>query len=139
MLHVHGSRSRRHSPTGQLTAETDNGVPVNYAYDAAGQLSGDGANSYSYDSNGNRTNPGYVIGADNQVLSDGTWNYTYDVRGNELTKTGIATGDQWTYGYDDANHLVSAVEKNSQGRVEVQADYKYDAFGNRIEKDVTDA
>jgi RHS repeat-associated protein len=127
----------QYNAAGEVTNEVDNGSAVNYQYDGTGQLTGDGNNSYAYDPNGNRANSGYVTGPDNQVLSDGVWNYTYDMEGNEATKTNIATGDQWSYGYDNQNHLVSAVEKDSQGNVEVQAEYKYDAFGNRNEKDVT--
>ena len=60
-----------------------------------------------------------------------------DANGNELTKTNIATGDYWTYGYDDRNELTSAVDKTSGNVIETSAVYKYDAFGNRTEKDVT--
>ena len=120
---------------GELVSETDNGVPTIYAYDVTGQLVGAGGSGYSYDPNGNRTMTGYVIGPDNQVLSDGTYNYTYDAEGNTLTKTDIATGDVWTYGYSPENQLTSAVETDAQGDVEVAATYKYDVFGNRIEQD----
>jgi YD repeat-containing protein len=58
---------------------------------------------------------GYSTALDNRMTSDGTWNYTYDAEGNTLTKTNIATNEQWTYSYDSANHLTSAVDKNSGG------------------------
>ena len=121
---------------GELVSETDNGVPTTYAYDVTGQLVGAGNNSYSYDPNGNRNMAGYVIGPDNELLSDGTYNYTYDAEGNELTKTDIATGDTWTYGYSPENQLTSAVETDAQGDVETSVAYKYDVFGNRVEQNV---
>jgi hypothetical protein len=58
-------------------------------------LIGSGSQTYTYGANGNRTNPGYVIGPDNQILSDGTWNYSYDADGNEIGKVNIATGVLW--------------------------------------------
>jgi len=81
-------------PSAAVASETDNGVTTNYSYDGSGQLVGYGNTTQSYDLNGNRTGPGYVIGPDNQLLSDGTYNYTYDADGNEATKTNIATSDK---------------------------------------------
>lgn len=131
-----GDYAYTYDAAGELTREVADGTATTFGYDAAGQLTADGTGTYSYDPNGNRTNAGYVTGRDNQLLSDGTFNYTYDAEGNELTKTAIATGDRWTYGYDNLNHLVSAVETAADSTVEVQATYKYDVFGNRLEKDV---
>jgi RHS repeat-associated protein len=125
------------STSGDLLAETDNGVTTGYQYDTTGQLTSYGSTTQTYDANGNRNGPGYVVGPDNQLLSDGTNNYTYDADGNETTRTNIATGDTWTYGYDNANQMISAVETAADGTVEVQAAFKYDAFGNRLEQDVT--
>jgi len=121
----------------QLTSKSTSGNPENYTYDNQGELKTAANNTYSYDANGNRTMAGYVIGPDNQILSDGLNNYTYDAEGNEATKTKIATGDKWTYSYDNMNHMVQAVDKTSAGAVELTAIYKYDVFGNRIEKDVS--
>jgi RHS repeat-associated protein len=101
------------------------------------QLIGDGTNTYAYDPAGNRAMPGYVVGKGNQLLSDGTYSYTYDQQGNEVTKTNIATGDKWTYGYAVNKELVSAVETASDGTLEKAVEYKYDALGNRVEVDVT--
>ena len=49
-----------------------------YTYDVNSQLTAadpatQTAGSYSYDSNGNRTNTGYTRTANNQLASDGTW------------------------------------------------------------------
>jgi hypothetical protein len=46
--------------------------------------------------------------------------FTYDGEGNELSKTNIASGDKWVYGYNNANELISAVESTSNGTIEKQ-------------------
>jgi len=121
----------------RLISENDNGTVTGYGYDNADQLTSAGGKSYSYGANGNRDMAGYTMGGGNQLRSDGTWNYTYDAEGNVQTKTNIANGDVWTYGYDLANHLTSAVHKDSHGTLLVQVTEKYDVFGNRVEEDVT--
>jgi RHS repeat-associated protein len=121
----------------RLISETDTGRHTNYSYDKTGQLTADGTGVYSYDLNGNRTNPGYQTGTDNQLLTDGTWNYTYDKAGNLIKKTKIATGETWTYGYDNANHMTSAKDTAPDGHTVLsQVTYTYDVFGNRLEQDV---
>jgi RHS repeat-associated protein len=122
---------------GRVTVETDNGALKTYGYDNVNQLLGDGTNTFSYDGTGNRKGSSYTTNAGNELASDGTYNYTYDNEGNEITRTRISDGDVWTYGYDNLNHLTSAVEKTSGGTTEQSVTYKYDVFGNRIEKDVT--
>ncbi len=126
---------------GDLASETDNGQAQQFAYDKQGQETSDGTGGavQSFDGNGNRTTPGDVTGADNQLLSDGTWNYAYDADGNETAKVNVATGERWSYGYDARDHLVHAEERKADGTLEVSVDYKYDLFGNRLEKDVWDA
>ena len=110
--------------------------PTGYSYDADGQVIGAGTKTYRYDANGNRINAGYVIGPDNQVLSDGTWAYSYDADGNRVGKTNLATRVSWAYGYDDANHMTSAVEYAADGKtILAQVTYAYDVFGNRLEED----
>lgn len=122
---------------GQLTSQTDHGVTKNYTYDDQGQVTGDGTSTYSYDANGNRTMAGYQTGDGNQLLSDGTWNYTYDNEGNVTKKVRIANGLTWTYGYDQRNHLVRAERHTTDGGyLELSAEYRYDAFGNRAQKSV---
>ena len=123
---------------GNLVAENDTGTQQSYGYDGAGELTDDNGNQQTFDANGNRTNPGYVTGLDNQLLSDGTWNYTYDKEGNLAGKTNIATGETWTYGYDNLNEMTSAVHRNASGALLLQVRYGYDVFGHRVEEDVYD-
>lgn len=88
--------------------------------------------NYTYDALGNR-----MIAEDNQTLTNYAVNnlnqytqvgndqfYTYDDNGN-LTNDGV-----WTFGYDNEKHLISA----SKDGFSIQ--YKYDAMGRRIEKNV---
>jgi hypothetical protein len=77
-----------------------------------------GYNVFSYHPSGNRDSTGYATGAGNEMTSDGTYDYTYDAKGNEQTKTNISTGDKWTYEYNNANEMTSAVETTSGSAVE---------------------
>jgi RHS repeat-associated protein len=124
------------SPTGGNDPSLPGFDPtIKYTYDADGQLIAAGSQAYQYDANGNRINPGYVIGPDNQILSDGTWDYTYDADGNEIGKTNIATGVSWAYGYDDANQMTSATEYAAGSKaILAQVTYTYDVFGNRLQQ-----
>jgi RHS repeat-associated protein len=131
---------------GDLTSQTENGVTSNFGYDAQGELTStttDGTtDANSYEANGNRTNTGYVTGPDNELLSDGTWNYSYDPEGNETEKVNIATGVTWTYGYNNRNEMTEAKEWTEDpahyntAYVEVQENFKYDVYSNRIEQDL---
>src|SRR5262249_23556464 len=56
----------------------------------------------------------------------------------------ISTGLTWTYGYDNANHLTVAKQYDKDpdvplngASVQAEVDYTYDAWGNRVETDVT--
>src|SRR5262249_45361015 len=97
---------------GQLLFATDHGVAKSYNYHGQGELTNDDGVPHGYDPNGNRTDAGYEFSANNQLATDGTWNYTYDAEGNETTKTNIADGTKWIYGYDNKNHLVSTVKQD---------------------------
>src|SRR5262249_54202069 len=82
-------------------------------------------------------NAGYATGPGNQLTSDGTWTYSYDAEGNLTKKTKGASAETWTYGYDHLNHMVWAEKRATDGgTLQMRADYKYDGFGDRVEKDV---
>jgi RHS repeat-associated protein len=120
--------------TSDFAGETD------YSYDSDGQLTGESSllvtNTFSYDANGNRVGGGYVVGPGNRLLADGTWSYSYDAEGNLIGKTHLVTGDSWTYSYDHRNQMTLAEKRDATGAVVLYAVYKYDVFGNRIEKAV---
>jgi RHS repeat-associated protein len=121
----------------RMTSQTVNGSTTSYSYDAASEVTADGATNYAYDLNGNRTGGSNQTGTANQLTSDGTWTYSYDNEGNLTKKTRGASADTWTYGYDNLNHMVWAQDSATDGgTVTTLATYVYDAFGNRLEKDV---
>ncbi|MCS7044857.1 MAG: hypothetical protein NZO58_00725 [Gemmataceae bacterium] len=120
--------------TSDFTGDTD------YSYDSDGQLTGESSqlvsSTFSYDANGNRVGGGYVVGPGNRLLADGTWSYSYDAEGNLVGKTHLVSGDSWTYSYDHRNQMTLAEKRDATGAVVLYAVYKYDVFGNRIEKAV---
>jgi RHS repeat-associated protein len=108
-----------------------------YNYDQISQVIGadydfQGDETYSYDSNGNRTNSGYVVGANNQLLSDGIYNYEYDAEGNRTRRTEIATGTVTEYTWDYRNRLTEVVTRDSSGNIIQRVEAAYDAFDRRI-------
>jgi RHS repeat-associated protein len=127
----------------RLTSETDNTVVRTYSYDNANELLADGTNTYTFDGTGNRNNGSWSTptGNENELQSDGTWSYSYDNEGNLTKKTKGASADTWVYGYDQRNQMTSAKEYDkdpgSGGVLQQEVDFKYDWWGNRIEKDVT--
>ena len=149
--------SNAYNADGQVTSQADDltisgsgstTTTDDYGYDESGQLTGENSATYNYDVNGNPTdvagNTGNAatVGANNEMVSDTNWDYTYDNAGNLTQKTGVGanSGTIWTYGYDNANDLVSVCEYNdntiSSGHLELQVNYTYDVFGNRISQAV---
>jgi RHS repeat-associated protein len=121
----------------RLTSRTEGGVTTVYTYDAAGQLTGDGATTFGYDATGNRT--GAVVGAGNRVLSDGTWAYTYDDEGQLVKKSQGALADTWTYAYDHEGRLTGATRAATDGgSATATVAYTYDALGNRASRTAWD-
>ncbi|MEO6812225.1 MAG: RHS repeat-associated core domain-containing protein, partial [Isosphaeraceae bacterium] len=116
--------------------DSPDGTVVN-TYDSDGQLTsaqgpGAAAATYTPDSNGNRTDPGYQTGPNNQLLSDGTYTYTYDFEGNRTSRTSIATGTVILYNWDYRNRLTRVVTEDSAGQVTAEDDYTYDVENRRI-------
>jgi RHS repeat-associated protein len=132
-----------YDPGNRLTAETLalatlSASTTSYQYDSANQLTNSGALTYGYDLNGNRTNTGYTTGTGNQLTNDGTWTYTYDSEGSLTKKSKGSLLETWTYGYDNLNHLAWAEDRQTDGGTLIQRlDFKYDVFGNRIDKELT--
>ena len=91
---------------GRVIAQTIDGVPTTYGYDAAGQLTSAGASLYGFDANGNRDTGSNVIGANNLLESDGTWTYSYDSNNNLIKKSQGVSALTWTYGYDEQNRMI---------------------------------
>jgi len=122
------------------TATNNSDGTVTYNSDSTGQLltasGGSPSESYSYDTNGNRTNTGYMTGANNQLLSDGTFNYTYDAEGNRTRRTRISNDPaddyETDYAWDNRNRLTSVTFRNNNSDVTKTVAYIYDAFNRWI-------
>jgi len=132
----------------RLASEVDSGTrTLTYTYDNANQLTADSLHTYTYDGTGNRNNTGWSTptGSENELQSatlvSGTWSYIYDADGNMTKKSLGASAETWTYTYDDGNEMTEAKQYTKDpgngGVLEQDDVYKYDAFGNRVEKDVT--
>ena len=131
---------------GRLTDATSPDGPVHYSYDDTDQLTGadyentqQSDESYQWDANGNRANPGWVTGPNNQLLSDGTFWYSYDPEGNRTTRfiwtdsdnDGLVDDGERSqiteYSWDNRNRLTRVSERASDNGPLTQAiDYLYD-------------
>ncbi len=121
---------------GRLLSEDRNGTAVTYTYDNSDQLLADGTTTVTYDANGNRNNGSYATGTGNRLTTDGVWTYTYDDEGNLTKKSQGASASTWTYAYDHRNQLIWAKHSATDGgAIDKEVDFKYDVWGNRIEKD----
>lgn len=132
-----------YDPTGQLVA-------AQYSACATGSASAVLPDeTYTYDANGNRTMPGYVIGEGNRLLSDGTYQYAYDAEGNRTARfidanaNGLLDeGDNTitVYGWDGRNRLASVTTYATFGGPATQiVGYRYDTqnrwIGETIDAD----
>src|SRR5207249_5091815 len=58
--------------------------------------------------------------------------------GTLTKKSKGANAETWTYGYDHENHLIWVEQRATDGGNLLQRlDFKYDALGDRVDKDVT--
>ena len=134
-----------------MTTTTDG--TATYSYDDTNQVTGatyttnPGATqpaneSYSYDSNGNRTNTGYTTGTNNQLTSDGTFNYAYDAEGNRTSRTRISNNPandyKTTYTWDYRDRLTDVKFYNNSNVLTKHVHYTYDVFDHLIGKQVDD-
>jgi YD repeat-containing protein len=78
----------------QLTAVTGTGG-TGYGYDLAGNRSGVGSTAYQ-------------VGGQNLLQSDGAYSYSYDAENNRTSKAVVQGVGTWTYDYDQADHLIAA-------------------------------
>lgn len=111
--------------TGNITTKTTEQQTISYSYDPLYQLTQAGAESFSYDNNGNRADS--TADANNRVTATATASYSYDNNGNTLTKT--ENNNTTSYSYDAANRLTQVTLPNGQ-----TATYSYDPFNRRISK-----
>ncbi|MDQ7787816.1 MAG: MopE-related protein [Thermodesulfovibrionales bacterium] len=102
------------------------------------------AEIFNYDPVGNRlTGPEpidyYEYNKGNQLIDERKEQYEYDHNGNLISKTetsGEGTVNIWAYQYDYENRLVRVIKEEPDETKTVT--FKYDPFGRRIEKKVTE-
>ena len=123
---------------GRLVQAVSPDGTADYLYDARGQLLAadydyQAGEFYTYDANGNRTNPGYTTGDHNRLLSDGTYHYEYDAEGNRTRRIGIATGEVTEYTWDHRNRLVRVSTRTTDnGPLTTDTFYVYDTYNRWI-------
>jgi RHS repeat-associated protein len=130
---VINSFSYTHDAMGNRTSVADMSGTYEYTYDGLYQLlkatHPDGSRErFKYDPVGNRLNK--VLDAENRLLEDMRFTYEYDASGNQTREVNKRTGEVRTFAYDGENRLVEVREADKS------AQYKYDPFGRRIEKEV---
>ena len=114
----------------RVTSEQNAEGTVTYGYDVTNELtgaSGSRAETYTYDSGGNRTMTGYTTGTGNELLSSPGTTYTYDNEGNMTAQANTSTHVVTSYTYDYHNRLTGVTVGGS-----ATATYVYDALGRRI-------
>ena len=126
-----------------VTTEKDySGSTTSYSYDPLGELTQAGTQSYSFNAAGDANSTGDSSTTGNELttfvdpVTGDTLDYTYDDAGNVTSKTDTTASIAWTYGYDNANHLISAVETTTGGSPTTlqSITYEYDPFGNLVEE-----
>ncbi|WP_055073653.1 RHS repeat domain-containing protein [Pseudanabaena sp. 'Roaring Creek'] len=135
------SYSQTYDQGDRITDVTSNDGSSSYTYDDTNQLvSGEydfqDNESYSYDSNGNRTNDGYVTGVNNRLLEDNKYLYEYDIVGNRTKRTDKSTNEVMEYRWDIRDRLTGITVKNDLGEIIRTAEYTYDVYNQRIAKTV---
>jgi RHS repeat-associated protein len=126
---------------GRITQQTSADGTSDYSHDATSQLTGadhdyQADETYSYDSNGNRTMSGYSTGDNNQLLSDGTYSYEYDDEGNRTLRTNDTTDETTEYEWDYRNRLTKVTDKDTEGQTTQVVAHTYDLFNRRISRAV---
>ena len=114
----------------RVTSEQNAEGTVTYGYDVTNELtgaSGSRAETYTYDSGGNRTMTGYSTGTGNELTASPGTTYTYDNEGNMTAQANTSTHVVTSYTYDYHNHLTGVTVGGS-----ALATYVYDALGRRI-------
>ncbi len=122
-----------HDALGRRTSLTDLAGLHTYQYDDIYQLTQathptPPTEQFSYDAVGNRL--GTTVDLNNALLEDSEFTYTYDYNDNLIQKVKKLNGETTNYTYDYENRLTRVQYPG------MDAQYKYDALGRRIEKNV---
>jgi RHS repeat-associated protein len=125
--------------SGNIASIAEPGRTHEFAYDGLNRLIRGGTSAvpetHEYDPVGNRVrsflSESHVHDAANRLLENDDFLYAYDANGNLTAKTAKQGGVVTTYTYDALNRLVRIEFPDA-----TEANYRYDALGRRIEKNV---
>src|SRR3989344_6185181 len=95
--------------------------------------------AYTYDPVGNRLKDiqgrSYTYKPGNELLTQNGASFTYDANGNIVTRTSPCGVTNYQYDYENRLIGVTGYKPNCSA---ITSSYKYDPFGRRIEKSITD-
>src|SRR3989338_1074536 len=95
--------------------------------------------AYTYDPVGNRLTDiqgrSYTYNTGNELLTQNGASFTYDANGNIVTRTSPCGVTNYQYDYENRLIGVTGYKPNCSA---ITSSYKYDPFGRRIEKSITD-
>jgi RHS repeat-associated protein len=128
----------QYNTASQITQIAEPSITRSYGYDARDRLNSASytnptqpAESYAYDSVGNRTSSqlsaSYGYQSFNRLTNTATASYSYDTNGNLISRTDSNGTTQ--YGWDFENRLRQVTLPNGS-----TVTYKYDALGRRIQR-----
>ena len=140
-----------HDNVGNRKQRTEDGITTDYAYDdlyrVTNATTGTSAENFSYDAVGNRESgptvkdtaaASYDHNIANQMLLGRKHSYDYDDQGNQSHRyLNAAKTKYWQYSWSEENQLKQAQLINDSSTLRT-INFKYDAFGHRIEKEVID-
>lgn len=132
-------RQLSYNPANQISQILEPTQTRNFNYDAVDRLtsvSGSTVESYNFDAVGNRTNShlsaSYSYQPFNRLTNTATANYVYNSNGNITQKTDGNGTTQYVWDYE--NRLKQVILPTGQ-----MVNYKYDALGRRIERNINGA
>ncbi len=127
---------------GQATKTVSAGLPgagtIDYTYDENNRLTEAEGNTYEYDAANNpTTTPGSTntYNEDDELEKGTGVTYSYDELG-ERTKTTPSSGPATTYGYDQAENLISVKRPAEGATPEIEDSYTYDGNGLRASQTI---
>jgi RHS repeat-associated protein len=140
----------QHDAVGNRLSRSEDGTTTAYAYDDIYQITqaktGPSEENFVWDAVGNRrggptvkevTDATYVHNFANQMEQGRKYSYEYDARGNQTRK--YLSADQskrWEFVWNGENQLTQAKLVNGATSLRTVS-FKYDPFGRRIEKQVS--
>ena len=140
----------QHDKVGNRMQRTEDGITTDYSYDDLYRITqaqtGVREENFTYDAVGNRESgptvkdtpeASYDYNTANQMLEGRKFTYDYDGQGNQTHRyLNAAKTKYWQYSWTPENQLQQA-DLIKDGQTIRTVSFKYDAFGRRTEKQVT--